>query len=139
MPHTIGKLRLGVGTLCLGLYLVRCANDEPPPSAPDDGLENIDPSRPANMGGRGGSSGAGSGAAGTSNTAGATASNGGAGGSVTDTPPRGDAPLGAACDAELDCAAGLSCFTRLGTSVSGLMLVPGGYCSVPCAEHEDCS
>lgn len=144
MQHTIGKPRfvigkllLGVATSCLGLLLSACSEDDPPPSAPDDGLDDIDPSRLREPGAGGASSSGGS----ASVTAAAIASSGGDGsiGGATGTPPRGDAPFGGACDADLDCVAGLSCFTQLGTSTQGLTLVAGGYCSVPCAGDEDCS
>lgn len=135
MKHVIGKRpvigsRWGVGALCLGLYVVACDKDDQPISEPDDGLSDIDPSRLPEPGAGGGSGGS------TAGAAGATASSGG---SATDAPPRGDAPFGGACDVDLDCVAGLSCFTALGTSTRGLTLVAGGYCSVPCAVSEDCA
>lgn len=139
MQHVIGKLRSlgehwGVVAV-LALQVVACGKDEPPPSAPDDGLEDIDPSRRPEPGVGGASSGA---SGSTQVTAGAAAS-ASMGGSATDTPTRGDAPFGGACEVDLDCAAGLSCFTSVGNSTRGLMQVAGGYCSVPCEENEDCT
>lgn len=138
MQHVIGKLRaIGEGwgvVAVLALQVAACGKDEPLPSVPDDGFEDIDPSRRPEPG----VGGAGSGGAsdGTQVTAGASASTGG---SATDTPTRGDAPFGGTCDVDLDCAAGLSCFTSVGSSTRGLLQVPGGYCSVPCEGNEDCT
>jgi hypothetical protein len=79
----------------------------------------------------------------TSGSGGSVGTDGGSGGVKTDGGSKSDgvianvSGLGAPCQADTNCTAGLKCLTATGTNFMGGG-APNGYCSLPCMSDNDC-